>query len=520
MESPGPRLFSNVDVLCEIAEWVVCRHDSPHERRQDLARLARVCQAFHEPAVRVLWRELDTIYHLFLVLPSFVLRRRNAEPSPQSTHERPYDEYHLPANIPSFEWERLRRYAAYVRTVTFYNRTYHGSQWVARRWGRMELSRDGWSCIKCYFADRPVFPNLRNLRWQLVEADFEIGSVVHFLSPSLRTLEFSCRNTSRNAVAQQSLDTWSERLRLVVDDISTRVPRLAKLILSYSGSLTAAQFLTPLSLTSHPFLRHLTLEGSPDKALEFPDIVILSRIPQLESLMLNGGHHASQGISNPSESGHTQSQHVEFPRLRSLHFLNLLTCYATVESATLIHNRRPPVSIRTEVALDVLLKVVVLRIRFHIDRESGSVSTARPEFFAEGRILSITYFGVGGVLINLEGVVRDCVAPGLGVGEIGPFAASVGVRWGRRRYGRRPLGFTSPHSTSTIAFPDSCPGKLAQITAVTFGFSIHGSMIAGPTECTTTTVFGFALATASMSGSALIQSVKFFLSPSFPSTVI
>ncbi|KAJ2968903.1 hypothetical protein NUW54_g13089 [Trametes sanguinea] len=186
----------------------------------------------------------------------------------------------------------------------------------------MELSRDGWSCIKCYFADRPVFPNLRNLRWQLVEADFEIGSVVHFLSPSLRTLEFSCRNTSRNAVAQQSLDTWSDRLRLVMDDISTRVPQLAKLSLSYSGSLTAAQFLTPLSLTSHPFLRHLTLEGSPDKALEFPDIVILSRIPQLESLMLNGGHHASQGISNPSESGHTQSQHVEFPRLRSLHFLN------------------------------------------------------------------------------------------------------------------------------------------------------------------------------------------------------
>ncbi|KAI9069319.1 hypothetical protein FKP32DRAFT_76575 [Trametes sanguinea] len=204
----------------------------------------------------------------------------------------------------------------------------------------MELSRDGWSCIKRNFADRPVFPNLQNLRWQLVEADFEIGSFVHFLSPSLRTLAISCQNTSRNPVAQQSLGTWSDRLRLVMDDFLTRVPQLEKLSISYSGSLTAAQFLTPLSLTYPPFLRDLTLEGPHGKALGFPDIVILSRIPQLESLTLNGGYNANQSISNPSEPGRTiQSQHVDFPWLRSLHFLNFYAALSPlgewITSATL-----------------------------------------------------------------------------------------------------------------------------------------------------------------------------------------
>lgn len=34
------------------------------------------------------------------------------------------------------------------------------------------------------------------------------------------------------------------------------------------------------------------------------------------------------------------------------------------------------------------------------------------------------------------------------------------------------------------------------LTAVTLGLSIQDSIISGPTECTTTTVFGFTLATA------------------------
>ncbi|SRR6266702_801969 len=108
-------------------------------------------------------------------------------------------------------------------------------------------------------------------------------------------------------------------------------------------------------------------------------------------------------------------------------------------------------------------------------------------------------------------------------------------------YGRRPLGFTAPYSTSTSAFPVSVPPSPAQMTAVTFGWSIQGSRMIGPTEFTTTIVLLFCAATARTSASPLRHAVKFFLwggrwhvefltwnegravtclSPSLPSTVM
>ena len=82
--------------------------------------------------------------------------------------------------------------------------------------------------------------------------------------------------------------------------------------------------------------------------------------------------------------------------------------------------------------------------------------------------------------------------------------------------GRRPDGFRSAYSTSAREFRDSWRGRLAHSTAVTFGFSIHGSgcRMAGPTECTTTTVFGTALVKLS----ALTQSVRSVRPRSLPSS--
>ena len=53
-----------------------------------------------------------------------------------------------------------------------------------------------------------------------------------------------------------------------------------------------------------------------------------------------------------------------------------------------------------------------------------------------------------------------------------------------------------------------------------FGFSIHGSTMAGPTECTTTTVLLFTTATALMSASTFSQSVRLERSLAMPSTRI
>ncbi|OSD02362.1 hypothetical protein PYCCODRAFT_1435362 [Trametes coccinea BRFM310] len=337
------RLLLHADVLCDIAEWTDRLPGSQDERRKTLARLARVCQAFHEPAIRVLWRELDTIFHLFLVLPSFVLSRQNAEPSPHSTHQKPYDEYFLPADIPSHEWNRLRKYAVYVKSVTFFNRIYPGPSRIATRWGRMELSRDSWSSIKQLFSDNPVFPNLQHLRWQFVEVDFEVNAFAHFLPSSLRTLAINCQTSSHFPETHwpQSLELWSDRLPMIMEEISTRAPELVKLSLSYGGSLTAAHFLTPLSLTHPASLRDLAIEGLYDSPLQVSDIVLLSRLP-LESLTLDGRHRIERrGISNLNPSEPVCAQSVAFSGLRDLRFsrhydalssLSLCLNSATVES--------------------------------------------------------------------------------------------------------------------------------------------------------------------------------------------
>ena len=46
--------------------------DGDRRGRQTLARLARVCVAFYEPAMRLLWRRLDSVHPLFSALTSYV----------------------------------------------------------------------------------------------------------------------------------------------------------------------------------------------------------------------------------------------------------------------------------------------------------------------------------------------------------------------------------------------------------------------------------------------------------------
>ncbi|KAI9069376.1 hypothetical protein FKP32DRAFT_1671432 [Trametes sanguinea] len=305
------RALWNVDVWYTICEWARLIHDSENEGRRTLARLARVCKALHEPAVCVLWRELDSIFPIFLVLPSFVLRRENAEPSPQSTHEEFYDEYHLPANVPAHEWSRLRRYAAYVRSVTFRWRTYCP---LSLTWGRMELSRQSWSSIQILFGDDPVFPNLEKLHWQIAEVDFEYGSLTHFLSPSLRSLDLNCQVASRFPVTQQYRDSWSAHLRQLMSEVSTRSPNISSLTFFYGGSLTPAQFFDPLALTPPPSLRALTIVGPTDKAITLSDLQILSTVPNLESLTFE------QELEFDDSPAPGRPRRVTFPHLRHLQF--------------------------------------------------------------------------------------------------------------------------------------------------------------------------------------------------------
>lgn len=86
--APHPVLLLD-DVLREVLGYL--RHSGdesvyPMERiyasirRRDLARAARVCRAFYEPAMATLWRILPNLKVAWTLLPSFTLiRNEDAE---------------------------------------------------------------------------------------------------------------------------------------------------------------------------------------------------------------------------------------------------------------------------------------------------------------------------------------------------------------------------------------------------------------------------------------------------------
>lgn len=81
-------------------------------------------------------------------------------------------------------------------------------------------------------------------------------------------------------------------------------------------------------------------------------------------------------------------------------------------------------------------------------------------------------------------------------------------------------GLRFPYRMSVIAFPDSWPGRPAQRRAVMLGWVLNFSTMTAPTVWRTTMVLGWMDATWAMSASPLPQSVRLFLSPALPSTVI
>lgn len=96
--APQPSVFSSTDILDEIFQWFDYEHTHGHSlvdtitrtgydtstdaeivRRKSLANAARVCKDFQEPALRVLWRQLESLMPLFIFLPSCKKVQENVE---------------------------------------------------------------------------------------------------------------------------------------------------------------------------------------------------------------------------------------------------------------------------------------------------------------------------------------------------------------------------------------------------------------------------------------------------------
>ena len=100
--------LANIDIVDEVFQWFdyelthgypleqtsdfvageSAGEDVETERRRSLASAARTCKSFHEPALRVLWRQLESLIPFFSLLPSFTKVQENVEQPFSSWHPR------------------------------------------------------------------------------------------------------------------------------------------------------------------------------------------------------------------------------------------------------------------------------------------------------------------------------------------------------------------------------------------------------------------------------------------------
>ncbi|KAJ7103282.1 hypothetical protein B0H15DRAFT_204903 [Mycena belliarum] len=156
-----PRIVAILDsdaVTQRLLETIL---DSPNGRRT-LSRLARTCRAWFDPALNVLWRELDSLVPILGLFPAHLLKKS----------KRPG----LGLTTPPLEkdWEKILRYGGRVLRITY-----------------DELSNNVHNSVFPIFEEyRPrtyVLPNLQHLTWRITSPE-NLDRAALFLAPSLQGL--------------------------------------------------------------------------------------------------------------------------------------------------------------------------------------------------------------------------------------------------------------------------------------------------------------------------------------------
>ncbi|KAG2076040.1 hypothetical protein BDR04DRAFT_1228453 [Suillus decipiens] len=150
-----------VQVIFEYVYDPISEEDDT-EGRVTMAGLARTCRAFKDPALDVLWAQLDSLDALVLCSGGSRDRRN------QTIWDRP---------LYSSDWRILENYAKRVRTLTISpdSETWHIST--------MRL-------LNCFPLPGPLLPNLTKLNW--LSDNEEYFPFLHcFCGPNLKTLKLS-----------------------------------------------------------------------------------------------------------------------------------------------------------------------------------------------------------------------------------------------------------------------------------------------------------------------------------------
>ncbi|RPD57059.1 hypothetical protein L227DRAFT_578249 [Lentinus tigrinus ALCF2SS1-6] len=170
-----PAILRDADTTQKLLEAIL---ETPGGRRS-VSRLARTCKAFKEPALNVLWRDLDSITPLLGLFPSTILRRAR-RPGLGLTKPPEKD-----------DWARILAYGARVKSI-----------------GYVEMSGNiSPSILPMLEEHRPatyILPNLTSLTWK-VETAANLERCRMFLGPHVEsvTLEVGSKNAKINDILEE-----------------------------------------------------------------------------------------------------------------------------------------------------------------------------------------------------------------------------------------------------------------------------------------------------------------------------
>ncbi|KAI0756766.1 hypothetical protein C8Q80DRAFT_1091762 [Daedaleopsis nitida] len=170
-----PVILRDADVTQKLLETIL---DTPGGRRS-VSRLARTCKAFKEPALNVLWRDLDSLTPLLGLFPSTLLKRAR-RPGLGLTKAPERD-----------DWARVLAYAARVKSVAY-----------------VEMSGNiAPSILPMLEENRPVpyiLPNLTSLTWK-VETAPNLERCRMFMGPHVEAvvLEVGSKSAKINDILEE-----------------------------------------------------------------------------------------------------------------------------------------------------------------------------------------------------------------------------------------------------------------------------------------------------------------------------
>ncbi|OBZ65148.1 hypothetical protein A0H81_14866 [Grifola frondosa] len=254
---PSHRALSSPDILNEIFEQCKYSTHPSREFAQDLSRCTHVCKAFHEPAIRALWRTLPNLLPLFKLLSSFQLIPEGDE-TDIPADERSCD-FILSGEISQEEWKRFCEYAKLVREVA------HDSfcENMVESWVWVYLMRQS--------RGEPLLPCLRSLGW--VQSHPFSTILLAVISPSLRKLdlEFGYDHADYGTIRKQECS-----IDMLLRNVFSQAPNIWNLTIS-----SLAHPSTLIAITRLTQLRKLDIS----KSAAVLDTGLLFHLSTLENLV-------------------------------------------------------------------------------------------------------------------------------------------------------------------------------------------------------------------------------------------